>query len=145
MTRGLVLGPGRVLGTKLRFVFGRCLQLRYLHLVPGRAAGQGTKRRLTNLRLGVPELKAKATEAAARVPRPPTASPPARVIAQAIAKASAGSSSASAAPMELAPEDRCPPPRVSDSGNRFYEYSPLLEGGPSKERVCLLYSLSMIE
>jgi hypothetical protein len=141
MTRGLVLGPGMVLGTKLRFVFGRCLQLRYLHLVPGRAAGQGTKRRLTNLRLGVPELKVKAAATAARVPRPPTASPPARVIAQAIAQANAAASSsasaaATAAPMELAPEDMCPPPRISDSGNRFYEYSPLLEGGPSKERVC---------
>jgi hypothetical protein len=139
MTRGLVLVPGIVLGTKLRFVFGRCLQLRYLHLVPGRAAGQGTKRRLTNLRLGVPELKVKAAATAARVPRPPTASPPARVIAQAIAQASAAASSsasAAAAPMELAPHDLCPPPRISDSGNRFYEYSPLLEGGPSKERVC---------
>lgn len=140
MTRGLVLVPGIVLVTKLRFVLGRCLQLRYLNLVPGRAAVQGTKRRLTNLRLGVPELTSKAAATAARVPRPPTASPPARVIAQAIAQASAAASSSSAsvaaAPMELAPHDLCPPPRISDSGNRFYEYSPLLEGGPSKERVC---------
>ncbi len=56
MTWGLVSARalGGVLGTKLRFVFGRCLQRRYLRLVPGLAAGQGTKCGLTNLRFGDP-------------------------------------------------------------------------------------------